>query len=138
MQIQGKRRGPESCGGLCLSKCRKRRCKPEPGSRGQRGTWPGRRPRSLEGTYLEELRVVGAVLAGLRIGALGAPRQLLEAGGRVEVAGVQLGEVQLWEVSAELLLPGPPTLRRQEGRKPVRAELGWTPVGTLLLMMPPA
>lgn len=75
-------------------------------------------------SYLEKLLVVGAVLAGLGIGALGAPLQLPEAGGRVKVADIQLGEVKLWKVSAELLLLGPHTLRRQEGGRLVRAELG--------------
>lgn len=91
----------------------------------------------LERTYLQQLRVLGAVLAGFGLGALGAPLQLPKASGRVEVAGVQLGEVELWKVSAELLLPGP-HLRRQEGRRLVRANLGWTQAGTLLLMMLPA
>lgn len=77
-------------------------------------------------TYLEELRVFGAVLDGFSLGVLRAPLQLLEAGGRVEVTGIQLGQVELGKVSAELLLPRCPTLRRQEGRRHVRAELGWT------------
>ena len=46
---QGKRRGLKSCGGLCLSKCRKRRCKSEPGLWGQTGTWLGRRQRAWLG-----------------------------------------------------------------------------------------
>lgn len=79
--------------------------------------------------YLEELRVVGAVLAGLSLRGLRAPLQLPKAGGRVKVAGVQLGEVELRKVSTELLLPRTPTLRRQEGNRQIRAEHGLTRAG---------
>lgn len=80
--------------------------------------------------YLEELRVVGAVRAGFGLRALGAPLQLPEAGGRVEVTGIQLGEVELRKVSAELLVSGSHTLRRQRGRRLVSAERGYTQTGT--------
>lgn len=81
--------------------------------------------------HLKELGVAGAVLAGVRLGALWAPLQLLEAGGRVQVADVQLGEVELRKISAELLLPGHPTLRRQEGRR-------WSELSAARLMQGPS
>lgn len=64
--------------------------------------------------YLEELRVVGAVLAGLGLGVLCAPLQLAKAAGRVEVAGIQLGQIDLGEVGVEVLLIRHLILGREE------------------------
>lgn len=54
--------------------------------------------------YLEELGVVGAVLAGVCLRVLPTPLQLAEAAGRVQVSGVQLGQIDLGEVGVEVLL----------------------------------
>jgi len=56
--------------------------------------------------YLEELGVVGAVLAGVGLRVLPAPLQLAEAACGVEVAGIQLGQVNLGEAGVEVLLAG--------------------------------
>lgn len=64
--------------------------------------------------YLEELGVVGAVLAGVGLRVLPAPLQLAEAAGRVEVTGIQLGQINLREVRVEVLLAGHLILRREE------------------------
>lgn len=64
--------------------------------------------------YLEELGVIGAVLAGLGLGVLRAPLQLAEAAGGVQVAGVQLGQIDLGEVGVEVLLARHLILQREE------------------------
>lgn len=73
--------------------------------------------------YLEELGVVGAVLAGVGLRVLPAPLQLAEAAGRVQVAGVQLGQIDLGEVGVEVLLARHLILRTGKERNGVRPEL---------------
>ena len=64
--------------------------------------------------YLEELGVVGAVLAGVGLRVLPAPLQLAEAAGRVKVAGIQLRQINLGEVGVEVLLARHLVLGREE------------------------
>lgn len=80
--------------------------------------------------YLEELRVIGAVLAGLSLRVLCAPLQLAKAAGRVEVTGIQLGQIDLREVGVEMLLIRHLVLGREESSSECAAAMQGVSLGS--------